>query len=78
MIHRLDMSDTTSTVYDPITYDDIPTYEWERGFDLAHYGRTIDAGNDNLFDSLKIAICTKLGIALRPVGCKHHDIPPSY
>lgn len=67
---RLDEDSFASLTYDPESYDDMPTYPWNKDLDLNNFAREIDYYNDNLFNSLKKAICQKLGINDRRGGCE--------
>lgn len=60
----------SSMAYDPDTYDDIPTYEWDENFDVGNFERTILQYNDRLWTLVRQAICTKLSIPIRMTGCK--------
>lgn len=59
-----------SPTYDSNTYEDLPNYFWDQDFDLGQVARSIDECNDDIFNSVKIAICEKLGIAQQLFGCK--------
>ena len=69
-LYRLDMQMTTSLMYDPDTYDDIPTYQWDERFSIDSFARTIDRYNDELWYTVRRAICGKLGIPFKHGGCK--------
>ena len=64
------MHQTASLAYDPGTYDDLPTYEWNVCFDIDNFAEFIEDYNDQLWDHMKVAICGKLGIPHRLIGCK--------
>ena len=64
------MLETASLVYDPETYDDFPTYEWNARFNIDDFARIIEEHNDDLWAHMKLAICGKLGIPFRMGGCK--------
>lgn len=73
MGHRcnsLDMGSTASLVYDPETYDDFPAYMWDARFDVDQFARTIEEYNADLWATVKVAICGKLGIPFQIGGCK--------
>lgn len=71
IIHcRLDVESFASLTYDPESYDDMPTYSWDKYLNLDDFARQIDSYNDNLFHALKQAICQKLGINERRGGCE--------
>ena len=60
-----------SMVYDPETYDDIPTYVWDENFRIDDFMLTIDSYNNNLWTNVRMAICEKLGIFPRMTGCEY-------
>jgi len=65
------MTETASLVYDPDTYDDIPTYDWNERFDPANFSITINIHNNALWQVVREAICGKLGIVPTPMdGCE--------
>jgi len=65
------MAATASLTYDPDTYDDVPTYEWNQKFNPGSFSRVIQVYNDELWQMVKEAICEKLGITpARTGGCK--------
>ena len=61
---------SVSMEYDPLTYDDLPTYTWDENFRLDDFERTIEWYNNNLWSNVQSAICEKLGIPLRMTGCE--------
>ena len=67
---RLDEDSFASTVYDPDTYDDLPTYQWDETLNLDRFAQAIDDSNNRLFGRLKVAICHKLSIGFRSAGCE--------
>jgi len=74
-IDSLDMNQTASLAYDTETYDDFPNYDWNENFDIDGFARTIENYNENIWTSVKDAICGKLGINSRRSGCKPSFAP---
>ena len=70
------MDSSTILAYDPETYDDIPTYEWNEDFRVDDLKRTIEFYNDSLWFHVRVAICGKLGIPMRDTGCE--SLSPAY
>ena len=68
IIISLDNCSGASLAYDPQVYDDIPTYTWDKNFNIDHFGREIDMRNDLIWSSVKHAICGKLVMPLRLSG----------
>ena len=64
------LGNSTSMTYDPITYDDIPTYVWDEDFRIDDFEQTIEWYNNILWANVQTAICGKLGIPTRATGCK--------
>lgn len=60
----------TSRSYYPETYDDIPTYVWDESFRVDDFERTIESYNNGLWARVRTAICAKLGIPTRTIGCE--------
>ncbi|KAH0547746.1 hypothetical protein FGG08_000003 [Glutinoglossum americanum] len=63
---------TRSTVYDGDYYDDLPEYQWDAAFDARLFSRSIDDHNDELFDRLKVEICSRVNIRYSATGWRDY------
>ena len=73
-----DQYSQTSMAYDPETYDDNPTYEWDEFFRIDDFEQRIESYNNHLWANIQTTICGKLGIPTRWQGCESPPLPDPF
>ena len=59
----------TAPLYDhPIVDDDWPEYKWHENIDIQEFANNFDGYNAHIWENIKTAICSKLGILRRDSG----------